>query len=48
MNLGLKADGCKIHDKVDSVKYILTEEERKVQFEKIKALSDQSINEEKA
>jgi len=48
MNLGLKANGLKLLEKVESKKYILTEDERRVQFEKIKALSDMSIKEEKA
>lgn len=48
MNLGLKQDGVKLYEKVESKRYLLSEEERKVQYEKIKALSDMSLNEEKA
>lgn len=40
MNLGLKQDGVKLYERVESKKYVLQEEEKKVQFEKIKALSD--------
>jgi hypothetical protein len=48
MNLGLKQDGVKLYEQVESMKYLLSEDERKVQYEKIKALSDSSIKEEKA
>lgn len=46
MNLGLKSEGTKLFDKVDAKKYNLSEEERKVQYEKIKALSDQNHDSE--
>lgn len=48
MNLGLKAEGVKLYEQIESHKYLLSEDERKVQFEKIKALSDMSLKEEKA
>lgn len=47
MNLGLKTEGVKLQDRIELKKYCLNEEERKVQYEKIKALSDMSHNEEK-
>lgn len=48
MNLGLKTEGTQLYEKIESNRYVLTEEERKVQFEKIKALSDSSLKEDKA
>lgn len=46
MNLGLKNEGMKLYEKIEAKRYILTDEERKVQYEKIKALNDST--EEKA
>ena len=40
MNLGLKDEGMALQAKAEAGKYDLTEEERKVNFEKIKALKD--------
>ena len=40
MNLGLKDEGTKLYEKIEAKRYALSEEERKVQYEKIKALSD--------
>lgn len=45
-NLGLKAEGQKVQDRVESKKYLLSDEEKKVQYEKIKAFSEQSSKEE--
>lgn len=42
MNLGLKQEGQKLYEKIETKRYLLSEEERKVQYEKIKALSDMS------
>lgn len=30
MNIGLREEGCKLHDKIESKRYTLSEEERKV------------------
>jgi hypothetical protein len=44
MNLGLKDEGVALQTKAESNKYELSEEERKVNFEKIKALKDTRDN----
>jgi hypothetical protein len=44
MNLGLKDEGVALQAKAESNKYELSEEERKVNFEKIKALKDTRDN----
>jgi len=41
MNLGLKVEGNRLFDKLESKRYVLNEEERKAQFEKIKQLKDE-------
>lgn len=41
MNLGLKSDANKLIALVEQRKIILTEEEKKVQYERIKALKDE-------
>lgn len=46
MNIGLREEGTKLYEKIESRRYTLTEEERKVQYEKIKALSDQAHDSE--
>ena len=40
MNLGLKEEGTALHKAVEQNKFSLGDEERKVQYEKIKALKD--------
>ena len=44
MNLGLREEGLALQIKSGSDKYELTEEERKIHFEKIKALKDEKDN----
>lgn len=44
MNLGLKSDANKLIALVEQRKIILTEEEKKVQYERIKALKDDQDN----
>jgi hypothetical protein len=44
MNLGLKAEGEAIKTQWDSDNYKISDEEKKVQFEKIKALKDENDN----
>jgi hypothetical protein len=40
MNLGMKNEGNRVYEKIEAKRYLLTEEERKLQFEKIKQLKD--------
>jgi len=44
MNMGLKSDANKLIALVEQRKINLTEEEKKVQYEKIKALKDEQDN----
>lgn len=39
-NLGLKAEGTKLQDRIEAKRYLLSDEEKKVQYEKIKAMND--------
>ncbi len=41
MNMGMKVEGNRLYDKLESKRYLLNEEERKAQFEKIKQLKDE-------
>ena len=44
LNLGLKQQGEKLQVRAEAAKYVLTEEERKGNYEKIKALKDDKDN----
>jgi len=41
LNMGMKVEGNKLYEKLDSKRYLLSDEEKKVQFEKIKQLKDE-------
>ena len=42
--MGLKDYGQTVIDQVEKIKYVLTDEERRVSYEKIKALKDEKDN----